>query len=115
VFGAAQALISTYQGAAEALKLPFPKNLAAAAAVIAKGIGFVQAIKGMNEGGGAPSAGAGGGAGGGGAAAQQNVQTLNFTLTNDPFGFGANMVRQIATQLNEAQRNGSTIRATVAQ
>jgi hypothetical protein len=114
VFGAAQALISTYQGAAEALKLPFPKNLAAAAAVIAKGIGFVQAIKGMNEGGGAPSAGAGGGAGGG-AAAQQNVQTLNFTIQNDPFGFGQNLVRQLATQLNEAGRNGSSIRATVAQ
>ena len=46
---------------------------------------------------------------------QQNVQTLNFTLTNDSFGIGQNLVRQIAAQLNEAQRNGSTlVRATVS-
>jgi hypothetical protein len=111
VFGAAQALISAYQGAAEALKLPFPKNLAAAATVLAKGIGFVQAIKGVNEGG-TTSGGRGGGAATGGAAASP-TQTLNFTVQNDPFGFGANIVRQIATQLNESARNGSTIRATV--
>jgi hypothetical protein len=111
VFGAAQARISAYQGAAEALKLPFPKNLAAAATVLAKGIGFVQAIKGVNEGG-TTSGGRGGGAATGGAAASP-TQTLNFTVQNDPFGFGANIVRQIATQLNESARNGSTIRATV--
>lgn len=118
VFGAAQALISAYQGAAKALELPFPKNLVAAAAVLAKGIGFVNAIKGVSKGGasGGASAGGGGGAGaGGGAAPQQNVQTLNFTLTNDSFGIGQNLVRQIAAQLNEAQRNGSTlVRATVS-
>jgi len=51
IFGAAQALISTYQGAAEALKLPFPANLAAAAKVIATGLGFVGAIKGVSSGG----------------------------------------------------------------
>lgn len=61
VAGAAQALVSTYQGAAEALKLPFPANIAAAAAVTAKGIGLVAAIKGVS--------GSGGGGGGGGAAA----------------------------------------------
>jgi hypothetical protein len=46
VFGAAQALINTYVGASEALRLPFPANLAAAAQVIAAGMGFVNAIKG---------------------------------------------------------------------
>jgi hypothetical protein len=45
VFSAAQALISTYAGAAEALKNPFPFNLAFAAAVLAKGLAFVAAIK----------------------------------------------------------------------
>jgi hypothetical protein len=113
VFGAAQALISAYQGAAEALKLPFPKNLAAAATVLAKGISFVSAIRGVNESG-AGGGGRGGGAGGASAPQQQNVQTLNFTVQNDPFGFGANIVRQIAAQLNENARNGGTIRATVA-
>lgn len=47
VFGAVQALISTYAGAAEALKLPFPFNIAASAAVLAKGLALVSAIKGF--------------------------------------------------------------------
>lgn len=46
VFGAASALISTYTGAAEALKLPFPYNMMAAGKIIAAGLGFVNAIKG---------------------------------------------------------------------
>ena len=49
-----------------------------------------------------------------GSAPQGPTQTMNFTLTNDPFGFGERIVRQLASQLNEAQRNGSSIRATVS-
>ena len=45
VFGAAQALADTYVGAAAALKLPFPANLAAAASIISAGLGFVSAIR----------------------------------------------------------------------
>jgi hypothetical protein len=45
ILGAVQALIATYAGSAEALKLPFPANIAAAAAVLAKGLGLVAAIK----------------------------------------------------------------------
>jgi len=45
VLGAVQALISTYAGQAEALKLPFPLNFAAMAAIAAKGFGLVAAIK----------------------------------------------------------------------
>ncbi|RBO89662.1 phage tail tape measure protein [Pseudochrobactrum asaccharolyticum] len=45
IFGAASALISTYVGAAEALKLGFPQNLAAMATVLAKGMSLVAAIK----------------------------------------------------------------------
>lgn len=45
VFGAASALISTYTGAAEALKLPFPYNMAAMGKVLAAGMGLVSAIK----------------------------------------------------------------------
>jgi hypothetical protein len=116
-FGAAEALISAYQGAANALKLPFPKNIAAAATVLAKGIGFVNAIKGVSKGGGSAGASAGGGGAGAAAVAeapQQQVQSLNFTVMSDPFGIGERVVRQIASQLNEAQRNGNTlIRANV--
>jgi len=114
VFGAAQALISTYQGAAEALKLPFPQNLAAAAAVIAKGIGLVNAIKGVSASG-ATAAPSGGGASGSGSAdaPQQNLQTMNFSIVNDSFGIGENIIRQIVGQINTAGRNGSQIRANV--
>jgi hypothetical protein len=56
IFGAVQALISTYAGAAKALELPFPYNLAAVAVVMAKGFSLVAAIKGANV----PSAAAGG-------------------------------------------------------
>lgn len=118
VAGAAQALISTYQGAAEALKLPFPKNLAAAAAVMAKGLGFVAAIKSVNSKGGGGSGGGRGGSGGGSSAAaapvQQPTQTMNFTIQNDPFGFGEKFARDLVAQLNAAQRNGSTIVGTVS-
>lgn len=47
VLSAFQALVSTYAGSAEALKLPFPFNLAASAAVLAKGLALVAAIKGF--------------------------------------------------------------------
>lgn len=69
IFGAAQALISTYQGAAEALKLPFPANMAAAAAVAAKGLALVGAIRGVSAGGGGGGAAPGGGGTGAAAAA----------------------------------------------
>lgn len=116
-FAMAQALVNAWAGASEALKMPFPSNLAAFAKVLATGMGAVKNIQSAKPG---ASASGGGGASAGGASAaaapaQQNVQTLNFTLQNDSLGIGQNLVRQIAAQLNEAQRNGSTlIRATVS-
>lgn len=56
ISGAAQALVATYVGAAEALKLGWPLGFAAAGAVMAKGLGLVAAIR---------SGGKGGGGGGG--------------------------------------------------
>jgi hypothetical protein len=41
------AVMSTYTGAAKALELPFPANIAAAAAVMATGMGFVASIRGV--------------------------------------------------------------------
>lgn len=119
VFGAAQALISAYQGAAEALKLPFPANIAAAASVLAKGIGFVSAIKGVNASGGGSTASSGGSttatAPVAAAPAPAATQTLNFSVTNDPFGISDRLVRQIVGAINQSQRDGSTlIRATVS-
>lgn len=45
IFGAIQATISMFTGAAKALELPFPANLAAMAAVLAKGAALVASIK----------------------------------------------------------------------
>ncbi|PPQ17969.1 hypothetical protein CV770_18555 [Bradyrhizobium sp. AC87j1] len=45
VFGAIQATISMFTGAAKALELPFPANLAAMAAVLAQGARLVASIK----------------------------------------------------------------------
>jgi len=115
VFGAAQALIGALQGASEALKLPFPGNLAAAATVLAKGMGFVAAIKGVNDSGGAAaSSGGGGGSAPAAAPAQQPATTFAFTLQNDPMGFGESFARQLIDQLNSTQRNGGQIRGVLA-
>lgn len=45
VFGIIQGTISMFTGAAKALELPFPANIAAVAAVLAKGAGLVASIK----------------------------------------------------------------------
>lgn len=49
--GIVQATISMFVGAAKALELPFPANLAAWAAVIAKGAAMVASIRSVNVGG----------------------------------------------------------------
>lgn len=109
--GAALALVNTFIGASQEIKKG-TFGFATAAKVIAQGMGFVKAIKGAKKGG-ASSAGGGGGGGASAAPAQQPGQTLNFNISNDPFGFGDRIVRQIATQLNEASRNGMNLRATI--
>jgi hypothetical protein len=75
----------------------------------------IVAASGLMQAGGAGRSGGGSAAGAGaGAVAQSSpTQTLNFTITNDPFGFGERVIRQIAEQLNQAQRNGVNIRAVV--
>jgi hypothetical protein len=118
-FGAAEALINAWRAFNQTIadpSLPFMAKFAAGAKVLAAGMGAVKAIQGSGSGGGRGGAAAGGGASAAAAApAQQNVQTLNFTLQNDSLGIGQSLVRQIAAQLNEAQRNGSTlIRATIS-
>lgn len=65
-FAAAEALVSTYKGAAKALEKGV-FGFAEAAAVIAKGIGFVAAIRGIS------SSGSSGGVGGGGSRGSATV------------------------------------------
>lgn len=124
MFGIAQALISTFQGAAKALTLPFPANLAAYATTLAQGMSAVAAIRGVSESGSnsGSSSGSSSGStsssastsssGGGGGAAP--TTTFSFTLMNDPMGFGEKFARQFIDQLNSTQRNGGTIRGVIA-
>jgi hypothetical protein len=113
--GAALAWINTLIGASQEIKKG-TFGFASMARVLAQGAALVRGINGARGGRGSAAAGSRGPTAAATAAPpQQNVQTLNFTLQNDTFGIGQNLVRQIAAQLNEAQRNGSTlIRATVS-
>lgn len=115
IYAAAEALVSTYKGAAKEMEKGV-LGYATAAAVIAKGIGFVAAIKGVSASGGS----VGGGGGGSSAAAaapapaQAPATTFAFTLQNDPMGFGEGFARQLIEQLNATQRNGGQIRGVLA-
>lgn len=112
-FAIAQALVNAWTGASEALKLPWPQNLAAFAKVLATGMNAVKNIKSAqpgSSGGGGGSASAGSGAS---ASAQAPATTMNFTIQNDPFGYGERFARSLAGQMNDARRNGSQIIATV--
>ncbi len=123
-FAAAQAIVATIQAAVDAMKNPAlidpASKFAAYAAVFAKGMSAVAAIKGVSESGGGGGGGGGGGRGGrggGGAsapAASSPTTTFSFTLMNDPMGFGEKFARQFIDQLNSTQRNGGQIRGVIA-
>lgn len=124
VFAAAQAIVATIQAAVDAMKNPAlidpASKFAAYAAVFAKGMSAVAAIKGVSEGGGGGGGGGGGRRGGGGGAASaapaaaSPTTTFQFTMMNDPMGFGEKFARQFIDQLNSTQRNGGTIRGVIA-
>ncbi|MCE8418549.1 hypothetical protein LZ190_07505 [Rhodovulum sulfidophilum] len=102
IAGAAQALISTNVGAAKALELPFPENLAAMATVMAKGLALVAAIKSGSK------SGSGGRASSAGAAAQAAApapqRTANVTVQGDVIGRQSG--EALVKALNEAFGDG---------
>jgi hypothetical protein len=123
VFAAAQAIVDTIKAAVQAMSNPAlldpASKFAAYAAVFAKGMSAVAAIRGVSEGGGGGGSRMGGGGGGGGAtaaapAAASPTTTFQFTLMNDPMGFGEKFARQFIDQLNSTQRNGGQIRGVIA-
>lgn len=109
--GAALALVNMFVGMSQEIRKG-TFGFASMLKVAAQGMTIVKGIKGAKSGGGA-GVGSSGGGGAAAAAPQQAVQTMNFHVSNDPFGFGERMIRQIATQMNEASRNGMNIRASV--
>lgn len=124
---AAQAIVDTIRAAVSAMNDPTAitpiQKFANYAAVFAKGMSAVAAIKGVSDGGGGGgggSSGGGGGSGGGmassgaGGVGAGPTTTFAFTLTNDPMGFGEKFARQFIDQLNSTQRNGGQIRGVIA-
>lgn len=110
----AQALVNTWEGATQALKLPWPENLLAFGKTLATGLQAVRNIRGTNVGSGSGGGAASGSAGGGAEAAPpQMVQTFNFSVQNDPFGIGEGIVRQLSAALNNASRSGVLVRSRV--
>jgi hypothetical protein len=124
-FAAAQAIVATIQAAVDAMKNPAlidpASKFAAYAAVFAKGMSAVAALRGVSDSGGGGGGGGGGGRGGGRSgggssapAAASPTTTFQFTLMNDPMGFGEKFARQFIDQLNSTQRNGGQIRGVIA-
>lgn len=116
-FGSAIALINAYQAASETLKdptLPWWARVSAAASVLAAGIGFVNSIKAVTEGGGGGGATATAGAGRAGAIpegpAQSAAQDININLAGDNFSRAS--VLSLIAGINEAVGDGARIRAS---
>lgn len=108
-FAAAQALISTYQGAAKELENG-TFGFASAMRVIAQGMAFISAIKGAGNGG---SGGRGGGASGGSGSAANSPAApstyFNVQLTGGD-NFGKGQVRDLITAINKEIESGAVIR-----
>ncbi len=102
IISAAQAFVNTLAGASEALRLPFPANLAAAAQVMSTGLGFVAAIKGTTPGG----AHADPGGGSAGTSAQSVVSTAEEAATK--------ITREINVNLRGPSRDVGMIRDFIA-
>lgn len=100
VFGAASALISTYQGAAKALELPFPYNMAAMAKVLAAGMGMVNAIK---------SGGSSKGAGASSSAAVRQEPTRNVLVRMEGPDWMQDIAESVITQIYDQSKDGRVI------
>lgn len=106
-FAAAEALVSTYQGAAAELKKGV-FGFATAAAVIAKGLGFVAAIRGISSSGGGSVGGGGRGSATVPAAAQAATPQTVFIDSIDPDNLysGQSLINLFEAFYDENDRRG---------
>ena len=119
--GIANAVISTAQGVAKALELPFPLNLAAAAAVGAVGATQIASIASQqfNSGGGGGSGGAGVSvpstaaaqeASGGGGGESGNSLNVAIQGVDKNQMFSGTQVRELISAINDEISNGAIIK-----
>jgi hypothetical protein len=108
VVAIANALVGTYQGAAQALRdVPYPLNIAAAATTVAAGLAQVQAIRNTKFGGGGAS-----GSVSGAANPENTTQPAarggpQISLTLVGGNFSSDQVRGLVDQINEALADGA--------
>lgn len=112
----AQAIISTLTGMTRALELPFPANLAAAAAVAAQGYANVAAIKSTNVsgGGGGGSSSTAGSAAGSAAQGGQTQPNQNVMINLHGQNFGRDQVRGLISQINDLVSDGVELQVSTA-
>ncbi len=103
---ALQAGINTHVGITEALKLPFPSNMAAAATVAARGFASVAAIQSASVGG--VGSGISSAAGAVGAPAESNLTNVSLQLLGDTFS--RDSVSDLFKTINEGLEDGYRIR-----
>ena len=102
----ADALVSTYQGAAKALKLDFPRNLVAMSSTLAAGFAQVNAMKSVDVG----SGGGGGGVAATTATAEAPAQIMETNVTFSGSGdISQDQFRGFVAGLNDALDDGMTI------
>jgi ribosomal protein L12E/L44/L45/RPP1/RPP2 len=118
-FSIAQVVINTAQGISKAFaQYGWPAGVGPAAAIAASGAvqlaNIASAESGKIKGGGSGGSRGGGGGASAAPAAASPTTTFQFTMVNDPMGFGEKFARQFIDQLNSTQRNGGTIRGVIA-
>ena len=102
----AQALINTFQGITEALKLPFPQSLVAAAKVAAQGFAAVKGIQSARPGG-STSVGGAASASGAGVQSAPQTQRIVFDVQNASGGMvPSSTLESFADMVNQAADAG---------
>lgn len=113
-FALAEAGVSIARGAAKALELPFPANLAAWSTVLATGAQAIASIKSASPGNAGSLAGGGGGATPAAAATpQQPGQNIVIDFQGDTFSRQGGIA--LIEQINEAIRDGGRIEGIMAR
>lgn len=120
VFEAANAMVKAYAAASQVLAdptLPWYAKIAAAASVLAQGIGFANAISGISSSGGGKSGGGGrssssglgasAASGGGSVSGRSTATTINL---HGGDLFNRSQVVALISQINEVLEDGATIR-----
>lgn len=116
VFGAVEALINSWRAYAQVLadpSLPFYAKFAAAAAVLASGLGAVSAIQGASAGGGGGASGGYGGSRNAGGANNLQVGSSvsrNVAISLEGDTFSGDAVRNLINKINEAVEDGAIVR-----